>query len=204
MLGPGAHFVPRLRRLVPWSRELGIGMFVTASLHVLLLVSPGRGWFSFGDLRDSLFGPHGYMGPDNLWSAANWVGLFALGYVLVLAATSNDFSQRLLGRGWKFTQRQAYTLFVLVWLHTAAFVVDLDRFPPAFTWFWMFTILVVVAQMSGFVHTVRSSRGPSPQRAPRKTRATSSKAASVAVARWVAVIALWGFLIIGVYPLGLV
>jgi sulfoxide reductase heme-binding subunit YedZ len=203
MLGPGARFVPRLRRFVPWGRELGIGMFVTASLHILLLVSPGRGWLSLGDLRDSLFGPHGYIGPDNLWSAANWVGLFALGYALVLAATSNDFSQRLLGRGWKFTQRQTYTLFVLVWLHTAAFVVDLDRFSTAFTWFWIFTILVVVAQMSGFVHTVRSSRGPSPQRAPRKTRATSSKAASVAVARWVAVIALWGLLIIGIYPLGL-
>jgi hypothetical protein len=83
-------------------------------------------------------------------------------------------------------------------------LVDLDRFPPAFTWFWMFTILVVVAQTSGFIHTVRSSRGPSPQRAPRKTRTTSPKAASVAVARWVAVIALWGLLIIGVYPLGLV
>ena len=202
MLGPGARFVPRLRRFVPWSRELGIGMFVTASLHVLLLVSPGRGWFSFGDLRDSLFGPNGYIGPDNLWSAANWVGLFALGYALVLAATSNDFSQRLLGRGWKFTQRQAYTLFVLVWRHTAAFVVDLDRFPPAFTWFWMLTILVVVAQMSGFVHTVRSTRGPSPLRAPNKSRAASTKAASAVAVKWVAVVALWGLLIIGIYPLG--
>jgi hypothetical protein len=87
-------------------------MFVTASLHVLLLVSPGRGWFSFGDLRDSLFGPHGYMGPDNLWSAANWVGLFALGYVLVLAATSNDFSQRLLGRvGSSRNGRRTHCLF---------------------------------------------------------------------------------------------
>ncbi len=182
-------------------------MFVTASLHVIILLDgylgPDRILFSFRNMRDAFFGPYGYIAADDLWSAANWVGLFALGYALVLAATSNDFSQRLLGRGWKFAQRQTYTLFVLVWLHTAAFLVDLDRFPPAFTWFWMFTILVVVAQMSGFVHTVRARRGPSPQQAPSKTRATSSKAESVA-AKWVAVTALWGLLIIGIYPLGLV
>jgi sulfoxide reductase heme-binding subunit YedZ len=208
MLGPGARFVPRLRRLVPWGRELGIGMFVTASLHVVLLIDgylgPGQTLFSFRNLRESFFGPYGYIAADDLWTAANWVGLFALGYALVLAGTSNDFSQRLLGRGWKFTQRQTYTLFVLVWLHTAVFLVDLDRFPPALTWFWVFTILVVVAQMSGFVHTVRSTRGPSPQRAPTKTRAASTKVASVVAAKWIAVAALWGLLIIGIYPLGLV
>lgn len=206
-LGPGARFFPRLRRLVPWGRELGIGMFVTASLHVVLLLDgylEHLTLFSFENVRDAFFGPYGYIAADDLWTAANWVGLFALGYALILAATSNDFSQRLLGRGWKFTQRQTYTLFVLTWLHTAAFLVAIDTFPPAFTWFWAFTILVGVAQMSGFVHTVRSTRGPSPQRAPAKTRAPSAKAASVVATRWAAVIALWGLLIIAVYPLGLV
>ena len=139
---------------------------------------------------------------QSLWSAANCVGLFALGYALVLVAKSNDFSQRLLGRGWKFTQRQTYTLFVLTLLHTAWFLVDLDRFSPALTWVWMSTILAVVAQMSGFVHTVRSTRGPSPERAPSKTRAATPKAASVAGVRWVAVTALWGLLITGGYLLG--
>jgi DMSO/TMAO reductase YedYZ heme-binding membrane subunit len=204
MLGPGARFVPRLRRFVPWGRELGIGMFVTASLHVVILVGPAETLFSFRDLREAFFGLYGFVAADDLWSAANWVGLFALGYALVLAATSNDFSQRLLRRGWKFTQRQTYTLFVLVWLHTAAFLVDLDRFPRAFTWFWVLTILVVLAQTSGFVHTVRSTRGPSPQRAPSRVRAPSSKAAAVVAIRWVAVVALWGLLIIGVYPLELI
>ena len=204
MLGPGARFVPRLRRLVPWGRELGIGMFVTASLHVVILVGPAETLLSFRDLRDAFFGLYGFVAADDLWSAANWVGLFALGYALVLAATSNDFSQRLLGRGWKFTQRQTYTLFVLVWLHTAAFLVDLDRFPPALTWFWIATVLAVVAQMSGFVHTVRSTRGPSPQRAPSRSRAATSKGAAVVAAKWVAVTALWGLLIIGVYPLELI
>ena len=68
----------------------------------------------------------------------------------------------------------------------------------------MFTILVVVAQMSGFVHTVCSTRGPSPQRAPAKNRDATSEAAAIAAARWVAVVALWGLLILGIYLLGLV
>jgi DMSO/TMAO reductase YedYZ heme-binding membrane subunit len=203
MLAAVARYVPRLRRLVPWNRELGIGMFVTASLHVVILLDYSVGnqsLFSFENLGEAFFRrSSGYLVGDSLWTAANWVGLFALGYALVLAATSNDLSQRLLGRGWKFTQRQTYTLFVLTWLHTAAFLVDLDRFPPALTWFWMFTILAVVAQMSGFVHTVRSTRGPSPQRAPNRMPADTSKAAAVAAAKWVAVVALWGLLIIGIY-----
>jgi DMSO/TMAO reductase YedYZ heme-binding membrane subunit len=216
-LGAVSRFVPRLRRLVPWNRELGIGMFVTAGLHVMIVLDYmlvdqyyasrgvlGRGTvFSFEGVSDALFGPSGWVTGDDLLAAANWVGLFALGYALVLAATSNDFSQRLLGRGWKFTQRQTYTLFVLTWLHTAAFLVYLDTFTPAFTWFWVFTILAVVTQVSGFVHTVRSPRGPSPQRAPKKSRPATSKAATVTALRWVTVTALWGLLIIGAFQMGL-
>ena len=198
ILGPIARFVPRARRFVPWGRELGIAMFVTAGLHVVMLVD------TYTDLDEALFGEHGALGRYDFWTAANFVGVFALAYALILAITSNDLSQRLLGRGWKFTQRQAYTLFVLTWLHTAAFLVDIEEFPPAFNWFWLFTIPVVIAQVSGFVHTVRSTRGPSPQRAPGKSRTDSSRAALVASARWVAVIAMWSILILSLYPLRLV
>jgi sulfoxide reductase heme-binding subunit YedZ len=212
-----ARYVPRLRRFVPWNRELGIAMFVTASLHVLILLESKVGsvpaLFSFNSVRESFFGEWGFingqLSPRGTYlfyahTSANWVGLFALGYALVLAATSNDLSQRLLRRGWKFTQRQTYTLFVLVWLHTAWFLVDQTQFPPAITWFWMLTALAVVAQMSGFVHTVRSTRGPSPERAPSKPALDTSKTTAVAAARWVAVVALWGLLILGMYPLALV
>jgi len=41
ILGPVARLVPRVRRLVPWGRELGIGMFVTAGLHLLILLDGG-------------------------------------------------------------------------------------------------------------------------------------------------------------------
>lgn len=198
MLGPVARFVPRLRRLVPWGRELGIAMFVTAGLHVVILIG------DFSSLSDAFFGAYGFIADESFWTAVNWVGLFALGYALVLAATSNDLSHRLLGRGWKFLQRQTYTLFVLTWLHTAGFVLFAqgESSVPFISWFWIFTTLAVVTQFSGFVHTVRSPRGPSPQKAPGKSRAVGSKAASVAAVKWVAVTALWGILTIGFYQLG--
>lgn len=198
MLGPVARFVPRMRKLVPWGRELGIGMFVTAGLHVVIFLDGS--WV----LVKGSFGADGVFGKESFWDAANWVGLVALAYALVLAATSNDFSRRRLGRGWKFLQRQAYTLFVLAWLHAAGWLLGSFPHSPTFIpWFWTFTTAAVVAQFAGFVHTVRSPRGPSPQRAPIKNRATDSTATAVVVTKRAAVVALWGGLIIGVYFLGL-
>jgi sulfoxide reductase heme-binding subunit YedZ len=194
VLGAVARFAPRLRPVVPWARELGIGMFVTASLHVVILLAPDDIWVPFLSERNS-FGMN--LGTD-LWGAANWVGLIALGYGLILAAISNDLSQRWLGRGWKFVQRQAYTLFVLVWLHTAAFVLlDAGHGSSFLLWFWAFTAMAVVAQFAGFVHTVRSRRGPSPQRAPTKVGPATQTIAAIGAARWVAVVALWVGLILG-------
>jgi DMSO/TMAO reductase YedYZ heme-binding membrane subunit len=197
VLGPVARFVPRVRRVVPWGRELGIAMFVTAGLHVVMLL----GW-SWDGLRH-FFGSDGYFDGDTVGTAANWVGLVALGYALVLAATSNKISQRRLGRGWKFVQRQAYTLFVLTWLHTAGWILIDGHGQSFIPWFWGFTLMAVVAQFSGFIHTVRSSRGPSPQRAPAKTRAQTSTAAVAAVGKEVAVTALWVGLIVTVYLMGI-
>jgi DMSO/TMAO reductase YedYZ heme-binding membrane subunit len=133
MLGPIARFVPRLRPVVPWGRELGIAMFVTAGLHVALLLQPDFDVVVF-------FGIRNFRGETEfglrMWDASNWVGALALAYALVLVATSNDLSQRWLGSGWKFIQRQAYTLFVLAWLHTAAFVLlDTGHGSSFSTWY---------------------------------------------------------------------
>ena len=189
MLGALGRLIPRLRPVLPWGRELGIGMFVTAALHVAMLLDP-----DFLDVIPS-FGER----DPSMWSAAWWVGLFALGYAMVLAATSNDWAQRILGRGWKFIQRQAYTLFVLTWLHTAAYVL-LGAGHGAFLAVWLFwglTAAVVVAQFAGFVHTVRSPRGPSPHRIPPKVDTKVSAAVPMAAARWLGVVALWGAVIVG-------
>jgi sulfoxide reductase heme-binding subunit YedZ len=199
MLGAGARLVPRLRRVVPWGRELGMAMFVTAGLHVAIL--NGLSLDVTGFFGERTF--RGFEFDTSMIAAANWVGVVALGYALVLAATSNDWSQRKLGRGWKFLQRQTYTLFVLAWLHTAAFVVlGAGHAVTLFTWlFWSVTTVAVVFQLAGFVHTVRAPRGPSPYRAPPKIGAKSSAAMSMGAARWFGVVALWGVVIVGSWHL---
>ncbi len=190
MLGALARFVPRLRPVVPWGRELGIGMFVTAGLHVAILLDP--------EFFSGLIPEIGEK-TNTMWTAAWWIGLLAFGYALVLAATSNDWSQRMLGRGWKFVQRQAYTLFVLTWLHTAAYVL-LGAGHGVFlaVWFfWSLTAAAVLSQLAGFIHTVGAVRGPSPYRVPPKTDAKGSAAVPSGTPRWFGVMALWGAVIIG-------
>jgi DMSO/TMAO reductase YedYZ heme-binding membrane subunit len=195
MLGAVARLVPRLRPVVPWGRELGIGMFVTAGLHVALLLPSDDSVFGF--FREVIF--PGRSESPSLGTGANWVGAVALGYALVWAAISNDWSQRKLRRGWKFVQRQAYTLFVLTWIHTAAFVlVGAGHDASLFAWlFWGITMTAVVAQFAGFVHTVRAPRGPSPHQVLPKPAADSSGVLSMRAVRWFGVVALWGVFTVG-------
>lgn len=195
MLGPAARLLPRLRPVVPWGRELGIAMFVTAGLHVAILADfdwDVTGFFGARNPRGEFeFG-------TRMWDATNWVGTFALGYAMMLAAISNDWSQRKLGRGWKFIQRQAYTLFVLAWLHTAAFVV-IGAGHGAIMWpwlFWSITTAVVALQFAGFVHTIRAARGPSQHRVPPKAGRPGGSTATV---RWITVVSLWALVIGGAW-----
>lgn len=194
MLGPAARFLPRLRAVVPWGRELGIAMFVTAGLHVAILNDFDLDVREFfGDLDR----PGGFEFGTHMWHAANWVGAVALGYGLVLATISNEWSQRKLGRGWKFLQRQTYTLFVLAWLHTAAFVViGAGHGALLDSWlFWGVTTAAVVFQFAGFVHTIRARRARSLHRVPPKSAGPG--VVSTAIVRWIGVVALWAVVIVG-------
>ena len=192
LLGALARVVPRLRPVVPWGRELGIAMFVTAGLHTAMFIGPGLdviGWF------DGLL-PEGGDASIRLWVGAQWLGLGALVYAAALASTSNDWSQRFLGRGWKFLQRQAYTLLVLAWLHTAAFLffgAGHDAALPV----WLFlgiTGAAVIAQLVGFGHTVLARRPPSQHRVPAKAQADQSDVRTRSV-KWAGVVALWAVFI---------
>lgn len=199
VLGPVARYQRMVRRLVPWRRELGIAMFVTAGLHVAILLDGG--WNPF----DFLFGED-FRGETELFrstdAAANWVGLLALGYAMVLAATSNRLSQRLLGRGWKLLQQQAYTLFVLTVLHVAGWLYLVVEAPSRFArWFWIFVSLTVAAQFAGYVRRVRSSGVPVGDRRVRRL-ATRPRPGRVPTLRGATTLALWGLLIVGIYRLG--
>lgn len=194
MLGAGARVIPRLRPVVPWGRELGIAMFITAMLHVFIIAGPNViGWF--GELFFS-----GIDRSNRMWVLAAWLGIGALAYATALAATSNDWSQRFLGRGWKFLQRQAYTLFVLTWLHTAAYLffrAGHEAQLPLLL-FWGATGAAVVTQLIGFVHTVRSRRAPSQHRVPAKK---STAGRSSGLSRWAAVTVMWGIFVLGSWTL---
>ena len=54
---------------------------------------------------------------------ANVIGLIALVYGIVLALTSSNWSQRVLGGPvWKFLQKSSYVLWMLIVVHTAYFL----------------------------------------------------------------------------------
>lgn len=191
MLGPLARLVPRLRRFVPWGRELGIAMFVTAGVHVLMITSP----FGEGGWIDHIAGS---VSGEDAWDAANMAGWLAFAAALVLAATSNDVSHRWLGRGWKFVQRQAYTLFVLAVLHSVVWLewFNADWIIPT-DWFWYLAAAVVLVQFAGFWHTILAARGPSPPRAPARQR-FHWEGAWARAGKWMVVVVLWGGMLL--YP----
>lgn len=93
---------------------------------------------------------------------------------------------------------------MLAWLHTAAFVV-VGVGHGALLALWLFvglTIATAGAQFAGFVHTVRSPRGPSAHRVPAKA-ATTTDRAGVGAARWLAVVLVWGLFIVGSWSLAM-
>jgi DMSO/TMAO reductase YedYZ heme-binding membrane subunit len=188
ILAPMARFVPRVRRFVPWGRELGIAMFVTASVHVVMVLphlveNVWTGWV------DHMLGS--FRG-EGVIEAANAVGWLAFVVSLVLAVISNDVSHRLLGRGWKFAQRQAYTLFVLTVLHSVPWLEWMNAdYVIATEWFWWLAALVVLLQFTGFWHTVLGTRGPSPRRAPARRR-FEWEGVWVGATKWLVVGVLWG------------
>lgn len=200
VLGAAARFVPRLRPVVPWGRELGIAMFVTAALHVALVAGPEVvDWFN-----DLFFS--GIDRFNRMWVAASWLGIGALAYAVVLTATSNDWSQRLLGRSWKFLQRQVYTLFVLTWLHTSAYLffrAGHDAQMPIWL-FWAATGAAVVAQFAGFAHTVLARRPPSPHRVPPKPPADGPRNRRRTGLTWAGVAVIWAVFILGTWLLATV
>ena len=154
MIGPAAKFMPRLRFLLPWRRELGIAFFVGAVLHVTVYTNLLR-WSSFVKLFARVEGSEIIFYKDS-FGTGNWVGLAALLYAAVLAGTANDLSQQWLGKAWKFLQQQVYTLFVLVFIHAVFLlylVIEDGRgiFPPAL---WIFSGLAILFQLAGFWRTV--------------------------------------------------
>ncbi len=156
ILGPLVKIVPPLRFLLPWRRELGIAFVVAALLHVTIYTAHFR-WDVFRFFTEtSQQGDATLL--DNAFSISNWLGLLALSYAVVLAITSNDIAQNILGRGWKFLQQQSYTLFVLVAVHTLIYlylVFNPNNTPGYFRQvFLVASGVTIFMQVSGYLLTV--------------------------------------------------
>jgi len=156
IIGPAAQFFPRLWPLLPWRRELGVVAALAALLHVIIY------------MRSFRWNPLGYFfGLDSgqmrvlrtAFASSNWVGLLGLGIMLVLGATANDFSQKWLGKGWKFLQQQNYVLFALTFLHILLFLylvyIRSNRDGIIQVTFWWLSVITVGFQIMGYIRAVR-------------------------------------------------
>jgi methionine sulfoxide reductase heme-binding subunit len=169
-LGPAARLSRTFGRALPWRRETGIWSAVTALVHTILILDGWVRW-DWGRLLGYELVPQlgrvARLEPG--FGLANVLGLVALVWALMLAATSSDRAMRYLGgAGWKWLHYGAYVVFYLAVLHTLYFVfmhftLSFHRVPPAPNWFrWpllVMGVLVVGLQATAFVKTVGRRRG---------------------------------------------
>lgn len=163
-IGPAARYGRWMSPLLPFRRELGIWLTAAALAHVGIYLDGVYQWDITGFFVEA--GEHSNtLLRRDAFAAANWVGALALIITSLLALTSNDLSQRLLGKGWKFLQQQTYTLFVLACVHTAIYLYFVIHeghgiFIPAF---WIGALLAAGLQAAGYIRTVilqRRRRAP--------------------------------------------
>mmetsp|Transcript_10957 Transcript_10957/g.14008 ORF Transcript_10957/g.14008 Transcript_10957/m.14008 type:complete len:245 (-) Transcript_10957:103-837(-) len=148
-LGPLSRIWRSTATLLPFRRELGIYAVLLAFLHTTIILI---GWVNLDLMRLVGFefhpGLQKYVMVQHGFAIANLIGVLALLYGLILAATSNDRSLRWLGNSvWKFVQRGTYVLWWLSVVHTGYFLylhfLDFHRAIPEPNWFqWPFVGLV--------------------------------------------------------------
>jgi DMSO/TMAO reductase YedYZ heme-binding membrane subunit len=156
-IGPAVRLKPGLSPIMAWRRHLGIAVAAGALMHILAF-----------EVLDLLAVPKFFLEridgqiilQRDETAIASWIGLTALAYVTVLGITSNDFSQRLLGRAWKQIHGQSRTLFVLAVIHAAVGVYVISEtkgvlFPYAL---WLGVATTLGLQLADFIATVRQSR----------------------------------------------
>lgn len=172
-IGPLSRLWMRFRVALPWRRETGIYGVLLAVAHTIIILA---GWIEWDLIQ--LFGyiAHPQTGQYVMllhgFGLANVIGIIALLYGIILALTSNDWSQRKLsGSVWKFLQQGVYVLWMLIVIHTAYFLYlhfqDFHRQVPEPNWlqlpFAVFVGLVTLLQFAAFVKTWKMKQRSRPQ-----------------------------------------
>jgi methionine sulfoxide reductase heme-binding subunit len=151
-------------RLLPWRREFGIWFALVAALHGVLVV---HGWARWSLRRFLGYEEIPQLGPEVRlepgFGLANLVGVAALLFALVLAATSSDRALRRLGASaWKWLHHSALFVFHLSLLHAGYllflhYTVSIHKQVPPPDWFrFPFVALgagLLVLQGAAFVKT---------------------------------------------------
>jgi len=169
-LGPLARLVRTATRFLRWRRQFGIWFAIVAGIHGTLVI---HGWARWS-LRRFL----GYEVVPQLgrevrlepgFGLSNLIGLVALVFALVLAATSSDRAVRRLGvASWKWLHHSALFVFYLSLLHAGYFLflhytMSFHKAVPAPDWFRLpFVVLggaLVVLQVAAFVRTAGRAAG---------------------------------------------
>lgn len=175
LVGPAARMWPPLTRIITWRREFGIWFALVALVHFYLVWD---GWAQW-DVRELL----GYQYVEEVemylrfepgFGLANLMGLVALLFALVLAATSFDRAVSFLGiSSWKWLHSFTYVIFYIVALHSLYFA--FIHYSPAphrllmgLPWMYPENVLrfvylamllsVFLAQAAAFVKTVHQRR----------------------------------------------
>jgi methionine sulfoxide reductase heme-binding subunit len=173
-VGPIGRLWPRAARLTLWRGELGVWSVVAAVGHVAIVMTGWVEWDAFR-LFYSVNPFKRDWALDQGFALGNLLGIVALFYGVVLAATSNEASIHLLGgSAWKFVQQGAYVLYALAALHTAYFLffhfVTFHRPPPPANWmggpFLALAAALFILQTAALVATVRRRRAAADGAAP--------------------------------------
>lgn len=172
-LGPLARVARPVTRLLPWRRQFGIWFALVAAVHGTLVV---HGWARWS-LRRFLgyevvpqLGREARLEPG--FGLSNLIGVVALVFALVLAATSSDWALRRLGApAWKWLHHSALFVFYMSLLHAGYFL--FLHYTPSFhktipepDWFrGPFVILgvaLLALQVTAFLKTARRAAGRAP------------------------------------------
>jgi sulfoxide reductase heme-binding subunit YedZ len=152
-------------------RDVGIWTGILAILHTVIGLTVhlrGRMWMYFFKRL------HPLRLQDTQFGFANFTGLGAALLFLMLLAISNDLSLRgLKTRRWKWLQRWSYGAFLLTVAHGIAYQMIEKRHIIWVVVFVGLIIVVVAAQILGFVQVRRGLRVPMLSAAPEFTEERS-------------------------------
>lgn len=127
--------------ILPFRRHFGVLMFLTAFVHMSFTTTL------------PYYAQNDFMPPALLPKMANFqvMGLIAWSCLFPMWLTSNDFSQKKLGKNWKVLHRITYVALIFIFLHTAM---------QKTVWMYVIGPALLLEAISWITYWVRESRKP--------------------------------------------